>query len=319
MNWVVTGGCGFIGSNFIRYILQKYEDIKITNIDKLTYAGNLENLRSLESNPKYKFIKGDITNYSLLSSIFTNNIDLVINFAAETHVDRSIKGGDEFINTNVLGTHILLKFCNQYDIKFVQISTDEVYGSRKEGHFTENDILNPSSLYSSSKAAADLLVKSYFITYGLDIKITRSSNNFGPYQYPEKLIPLFITNLIRNKKVPVYGTGQNVREWVFVEDNCAAIDTVIQKGKKGEIYNIGSGIEKTNLEITKLILSKFDYGDEMIEFVPDRLGHDFRYALDTSKIRGLGWKPKYNFEEAFDLTISWYKKNRSWWEPLLTD
>jgi len=317
MNWIVTGGCGFIGSNFIHYILQKYDEVEITNIDKLTYAGNPENLRSLESNPRYKFVKGDIADYALLSDIFNKDIDLVINFAAETHVDRSIEGGDEFINTNILGTHALLKFCLKYDIRFLQISTDEVYGSSKEGYFAETDILKPSSLYSSSKAGADLLVKSYDITYELKVNITRSSNNFGSYQFPEKLIPLFITNLLRKKKVPVYGTGQNIREWIFVEDNCSGIDAVIQKGKKGEIYNLGSGAEKTNLEITNLILSKLDYGEEMIEFVPDRLGHDFRYALDTTKIRQLGWKPKYSFEEAFDLTIDWYKKNHLWWKPLL--
>ncbi|NPD90105.1 MAG: dTDP-glucose 4,6-dehydratase [Asgard group archaeon] len=317
MNWIVTGGCGFIGSNFIHYAFQKYEDVEITNIDKLTYAGNPENLRNLENNPHYKFFKGDIADYSLLSDIFNKDIDLVINFAAETHVDRSIEGGDEFINTNILGTHALLKFCLKYDIRFVQISTDEVYGSSKEGYFTENDILEPSSLYSSSKAGADLLVKSYDVTYGLSVNITRSSNNFGPYQYPEKLIPLFITNLMRKKKVPVYGTGQNIREWIYVEDNCSSIDTVIQKGKKGEIYNLGSGVEKTNLEITNLILSKLGYGKEMIDFVPDRLGHDFRYALDTTKIRNLGWRPEFSFEEAFDLTIDWYKKNQLWWEPLL--
>ncbi len=319
MNWIVTGGCGFIGSNFIHYILEKYEDANIINIDKLTYAGNIENLRDLEGNPRYKFVEGDIADYSLLSSIFNKDIDQVVNFAAETHVDRSIEGGDEFINTNVLGTHALLKHCLKYDVKFLQISTDEVYGSSREGFFKETDILNPSSLYSSSKAGAELLVKSYDVTYGLDVKITRGSNNYGPYQFPEKLIPRFITNLLRNKKVPVYGTGQNIREWIYVEDHCSCIDTVIHKGKKGEFYNVGSGVEKTNLEITNLILTKLGFGEEMIEYVEDRLGHDFRYAVDTQKVRDLGWQPKYSFEEGFDLTIDWYKKNQHWWKPLLID
>ncbi len=318
--WLVTGGCGFIGSNFIRLILEEENDIQIVNLDKLTYAGNPNNLKDIENNPRYSFVKGDIADPDILLTIYEkNDIEIVINFAAESHVDRSIFSGDEFIHTNIQGTHNLLKFARKYDSKFIQISTDEVYGSIKEGYFKESEPLNPSSIYSASKASAEMIVNSYKKTYGLDTIITRSSNNFGPYQYPEKLIPRFITNLLRGKKLPVYGTGMNVRDWIYVEDNCKAVKLVIEKGKKGEIYNIGGGNEKTNIEITRMLLDKFGYSEDMIEYVEDRLGHDFRYAIDSTKIKNLGWKPEYSFETAFDKTIEWYKKNRDWWKPLLID
>ncbi len=320
MKWIITGGCGFIGTNFIRYVLKNYEDIEVINLDKLTYAGNKNNLTDFENDPRYSFVRGDIADSVVLDKLFQDNkeeIELIVNFAAESHVDRSILGGDEFIQTNVQGTHMLLKYARKHDCKFLQISTDEVYGSREEGYFGEQDNLDPSSLYSASKASAELVVNAYKVTYGLETLITRSSNNFGPYQYPEKLIPHFITNLFRGKNVTVYGTGQNVRDWIYVEDNCRAIDYVIKEGKNGEIYNIGGGNEKTNLEITHLILEKLGFGEEKISYVEDRLGHDFRYAIDCSKIKKLGWNPHYTFDQAFDLTIDWYKENQAWWTPLL--
>jgi len=317
---LITGGYGFIGSNFIRLLIKEKSDIKILNVDKLTYAGNLLNLKDIEKNNNYSFIKGDITNYSFLREIFNNyEIEAIVNFAAETHVDRSLFYSDEFISTNIQGTHTLLKFARKYDIKFVQISTDEVYGSIKEGYFKETDKLNPSNIYSASKACAEMLVNAYKKTYGLETIITRSSNNFGPYQHPEKLIPRFITNLFCGKKLPVYGTGKNIRDWIYVEDNCRAILLTLEKGKKSEIYNIGGANEKTNVEIAYLILEKLGFSHNMIDFVEDRLGHDLRYAIDSSKIKALGWKPKYSFEEAFDLTIDWYQNNESWWKPLLID
>jgi len=317
--WLITGGCGFIGSNFIHYLLNKYEDIELLNLDKLTYAGNLQNLETISDDSRYSFIKGDIADNSILKEIFEKDIDLVINFAAESHVDRSIESGDDFIHTNIVGTHNLLKFSLKNNCKILHISTDEVYGSRTEGYFNETDTLNPSSIYSASKASAEMLVNAYKVTYNLDAKITRSSNNYGPYQYPEKLISRFITNLLRDKKIPVYGKGMNVRDWIYVEDNCSALDYVIKKGKTGETYNIGGGNEKTNMEITNLILSKLNFGEDMIEHVEDRLGHDFRYAIDSSKIEALGWKPKYSFEKGFEKTIEWYKNNENWWKPLIID
>ena len=314
---LITGGCGFIGSNFIRYLLNLYDDIKILNLDKLTYAGNLDNLKTVETDKRYSFIKGDIADSEILDSIFKSDIELVINFAAESHVDRSIAAGDSFIHTNIVGTHLLLEYCRKFDCKFIQISTDEVYGSREDGYFKETDVLNPSSIYSASKASAEMLTNSYKVTYGLEVNITRSSNNFGPFQYPEKLIPRFITNLFRNKKLPIYGSGNNIRDWIYVEDNCRALDLIIQKGKSGNTYNIGGGNERSNLEIAQLILSKLNYGEEMIEFVSDRLGHDFRYAIDTTKLKKLNWNSKYSFEEGLDKTIEWYKNNNSWWERLI--
>ena len=318
MKFLITGGAGFIGSNFIRYILKKYKKYRIISLDKLTYCGNLDNLKDIEKNSKYKFIKGDICDKKIVENIFKKESpDFVINFAAETHVDRSIADPDIFTKTNVLGTHILLEAARKFGVKkFLHISTDEIYGSVKKGKFKETNPLLPNSPYSASKAGADLLVRSYYKTFGLPILIARSSNNFGPYQYPEKLFPLFITNLLENKKVPVYGKGLNVRDWIYVLDNCEGIDFILRKGKIGEVYNIGGGNEKSNLEITKSILKELGKDKSSIEYVKDRLGHDFRYALDTKKIRKLGWKPKYKFKEAIQKTVKWYQNNEWWWKKL---
>jgi dTDP-glucose 4,6-dehydratase len=316
MNILVTGGYGFIGSNFIRYWLNKYPEDKIINLDKLTYAGNPKNLKDIEENKKYTFIRGDICNKETVDKVM-KEVDVVYHFAAESHVDNSIKGSFVFTETNVFGTHVLLETAKQNKIKkFIHISTDEVYGSIEKDSFSEKDILKPNSPYSASKAAAEMLVRSYNKTFNLPTIITRSSNNFGPYQYPEKLIPLFVTNLMENIKVPVYGTGKNVRDWIYVLDNCEGIDFASKKGEIGEIYNIGGGNEISNIEITKLILKEMGKDEAFITYVQDRLGHDFRYSLDCSKIRKLGWKPKYDFEKAMKETISWYKQNEKWWKPL---
>ncbi len=315
MKILVTGCCGFIGSNFVRLLLKKHQSYEITNLDKLTYAGSLENLRDVEKDKNYRFLKGDICDPKKVDDA-ARGADIIINFAAESHVDRSIKDASEFVMTNVYGTYNLLEAAKKYGAKrFIQVSTDEVYGSKRIGSFTEMDRLDPSSPYSSSKAAADLLALSYYKTYGLPVVICRSTNNFGPYQNPEKLIPLFITNAMEDKKLPLYGDGSNVRDWIYVEDNCEAIDTAIHKGKVGEVYNIGTGNEKKNLEITKLILKHLDKPESLIQRVPDRLGHDFRYSLDTTKIKALGWKPKYSFEEALRMTVRWYKENKDWLKP----
>ncbi|RMD92685.1 MAG: dTDP-glucose 4,6-dehydratase [Calditrichaeota bacterium] len=314
--FLVTGGAGFIGSNFIRYLLKKYRDVKIINLDKLTYAGNPDNLRDVENDPRYEFIKGDICDENLVHKIMPR-VDVVVNFAAESHVDRSIGAPDEFIKTDIFGAFVLLEAARKNKIeRFIQISTDEVYGSIENGSFKETDTLMPSSPYSASKAGADRLAYSYFVTYNLPVQITRCSNNFGPYHYPEKLIPLFITNALEDKPLPVYGDGKNVRDWIYVEDHCEAIDFIYQHGKVGEVYNIGGGNEKTNLEITEYILKKLEKPKELITFVPDRLGHDRRYSLDCSKLHKLGWRPKHRFEEALDKTIQWYIENRWWWEKI---
>ena len=316
MDILVTGGSGFIGSNFIRHMLEKYPDYRIINLDKLTYAGNPDNLKDVESNPNYSFVHGDICDVFVVSKVM-QLVDLVVHFAAESHVDRSLDDGSVFVRTNVLGTHTLLENALEHDIKrFVHISTDEVYGSIKDGSFKETDILVPSSPYSSSKAGSDLLVQSYYITHKLPVIITRCTNNFGPYQYPEKLIPLFVTNLLDGRKVPVYGTGQNIRDWIYVLDHCKAIDFVLHNGSVGEIYNIGGGAEKTNLEITGKIIEMVGSDESMIEYVKDRPGHDLRYSLDCSKLRGLAWAPEYDFDEALELTVKWYVENRWWWEKL---
>lgn len=314
----ITGGAGFIGSNFIRYILNKYQDYDILNFDKLTYAGNLDNLKDVENDSRYKFIKGDICDQELLEIIFKKEkIDFIINFAAESHVDRSILDSHVFIKTNILGVNNLLEIARKHSVeKFMQISTDEVYGSIKEGSFTEESRLLPNSPYSASKAGADLLVRSYYETFKLPVLITRSANNFGPYQYPEKLIPLFITNILENKKVPIYGEGKNIRSWIYVLDNCSAIDAVLHRGEIGEMYNIAANDEKTNMEITKAILKEFNKDGNWIEYVKDRLGHDFRYSLKTERVNGLGWKPEYTFQEALKETIGWYNKNEQWWKKL---
>jgi dTDP-glucose 4,6-dehydratase len=317
MRLLVTGGAGFIGSNFIRYMLEKYPDYELVNLDKLTYAGNLDNLRDIEDNPKYTFVKGDICDREIVEKTM-RSCDAIINFAAESHVDRSITGPEPFIRTDIYGALTLLEAARRYDVeRYVQISTDEVYGSTKRGSFKETNLLNPSSPYSASKASADLLVGSYYVTHGVPTVITRSSNNYGPYQYPEKLIPLFTLNALQGKPLPVYGTGKNVRDWLYVLDNCSGIDTVLHKGVPGEIYNIGGNTEKTNLEITSKILKVLKKPESLIRFVEDRKGHDFRYSVDTAKIEMLGWSPEYDFDEAMRETIEWYRTNEWWWRPLL--
>jgi len=313
---LVTGGAGFIGSNFIRHMLDAHTDYEIINFDKLTYAGNLDNLKDIEDNPRYKFVKGDICDSdAVLAAV--KGCDAVINFAAESHVDRSITSAKEFLTTNVMGTQVLLEAVRDLGIpKYLQVSTDEVYGSIEEGSFKETDALEPSSPYSASKASADLLCHAHYITFGTPVLITRSTNNFGPYQYPEKLIPLFVTNLLEDIPVPVYGDGKNIRDWCFVEDNCRGIDRVLHHGKIGEIYNIGAGNEVTNLVITDAILGSLEKPRSLIAFVADRLGHDRRYSVDIAKVQALGWKPMYDFETAMNLTIDWYKNNEWWWRPL---
>jgi dTDP-glucose 4,6-dehydratase len=315
----VTGGAGFIGSNFIHYIIRKYPEYKIINLDKLTYAGNLENLKDVDNNPNYRFIRGDICDRIIVEEIFSNNkIDAIINFAAESHVDRSIMDPGVFIQTDVYGVFVLLEAAKKYNSRvFLQISTDEVYGSIIEGSFKENYPLKPNSPYAASKAGAEMIVRSFFKTYGTPILITRTSNNFGPHQYPEKIIPLFVTNLIDGKKVPLYGDGLNVRDWIYVTDNCAALDLILHKGKIGEVYNIGAGNEKPNIWITKKILELLGKPESMIEPVPDRLGHDRRYSIDCKKIKKeLNWKTQNNFDEALRKTVAWYINNEKWWRPL---
>ena len=312
---LITGGAGFIGSNFIKYLL-KNKKVNIINLDKITYSGNLDNLKDIKNNSRYKFIKGDICNRKLVFDL-VKKCDGIINFAAESHVDRSIKDATVFLRTNIYGTQVLLDAAKKYRIqKFVQISTDEVYGSIEKGFFNEESPLKPNSPYAASKASADLLARSYFITYKLPVVIVRSSNNFGPFQYPEKIIPLFITNAIENKKLPVYADGSNVREWLYVADNCDAINFVFNYGKIGEVYNIGSGNELKNIYLTKKILKMLGKSESLIEFVKDRPGHDKRYALDLTKLRSLGWRPKKKFEEALEETVLWYKRNVKWWKKL---
>jgi len=318
MKILVTGGCGFIGSNFILQIIKKYPDYQILNLDKLTYAGNKENLVSVEDNPRYEFVQGDICDKDLVDSLM-KKVDTVVHFAAESHVDRSILHADEFVKTNVMGTQVLLDAALRNGKKrFHHISTDEVFGALgKGGKFSEKTPYSPHSPYSASKAAADHLVRAYFDTYGLPITISNCSNNYGPYQFPEKLIPLFITNLIEGKKVPVYGEGLNIRDWIHVQDHNDAVDLIIHKGKLGETYCIGGDAEMSNIEITRMLLKEFGYGEEMIQYVEDRKGHDFRYAIDFTKInQELSWKPKFSFEEGLKQTIEWYKRNGTWWKLL---
>jgi dTDP-glucose 4,6-dehydratase len=316
MRLLITGGCGFIGSNFVRHVLNSHPEDEILNLDKLTYAGNPENLREFEDYPRYSFLEGDVAGAEDVTDAFTWSPDAVVNFAAETHVDRSIISPETFVTTDVIGTFRMLEQARQKDIRFLQISTDEVYGSIEEGSFTEESPLRPNSPYSASKAGADLLVRSYVHTYGLDAVICRSSNNYGPYQYPEKIIPLFLTNLIEGRKVPLYGEGKNVRDWIYVEDNCRGIDIVLRQGVSGEIYNIGAGQELTNLELTKAILDVMGAGEDAVRFVADRLGHDLRYSVDTTKLKNLGWRPEYDFQRGLRETAEWYKVNEVWWKPL---
>ncbi len=314
--YLITGGAGFIGSNFVHYILSHYDDVQVTNLDKLTYAGNLDNLRDVENDPHYKFVKGDICDEELVNSLM-HDADIVVNFAAESHVDRSIGRPDDFIKTDVYGTFVLLEAARKHDVeKFVQISTDEVYGSTEGASFTETDPLMPSSPYSASKAGADRLAYSYFVTYDIPVLITRCSNNYGPFQYPEKLISLFVTNALEDQDLPIYGDGKNVRDWIYVEDHCSAIDVVIERGENGEVYNIGSGNEKTNLDITHLVLDSLGKSRDLMRFVTDRLGHDRRYSLNWEKIKGLGWTPQHEFGQGMEATIRWYQNNRWWWEKI---
>lgn len=314
MKLLVTGGAGFIGSCFIRYMINKYPDYKIINLDILGYAGNLENLKDIENNPNYMFVKGDICDKKLVNELM-EQVDCCLNFAAETHVDRSITGPEIFIETNVRGTLTLLEAAKQFNIqRYLQVSTDEVYGTLgATGYFTETTPLAPNSPYSASKAGADMLVRSYFETYKTPVVTTRCSNNYGPYQYPEKLIPLFISNLLEDKQVPVYGDGMNIRDWLYVYDHCSAIDAVLHKGKLGDVYNIGGNNEKPNIEITKLLIKELGKDESMIKYVEDRLGHDRRYAIDSSKMKNeLGWTPSVTFEEGIKITIDWYLNNRDW-------
>jgi len=312
---LITGGCGFIGSNFVRMLLEETE-LEITNLDLLTYAGNPENLKDIQDNERYTFIKGDIANKADVEKAM-EGIDTVFHFAAESHVDNSINDSDPFIRTNVYGTKTLLDVARDKNIeRFVHVSTDEVYGSVEQGKSTEEDILEPRNPYSATKAASDLLALSYANTYDMNIVVTRSSNNYGPYQYPEKVIPLFITNLMNSEKVPLYGDGKNIRDWLYVKDNCKGILIAGEKGKKGNIYNVDGGNELSNLELTKRILSIMGKGEEMIENVEDRKGHDLRYSLNSSKLEALGWKPEKNFEEGLKETVEWYKNNEAWWKPL---
>jgi len=316
---LVTGGAGFIGSNFIHYILKKYSNYKIINLDALTYAGNLDNLKSVENNSNYEFVQGDITDKKLVNKLM-ERVDLVVHFAAESHVDRSIVDSDIFVRTNINGTLNLLEAArDKGGIRFHHISTDEVFGSLgpNDPAFNEQTCYDPRSPYSASKASSDHLVRAYYHTHNLPITISNCSNNYGPYQFPEKLIPLFVTNLMDGKKIPIYGDGLNVRDWLHTEDHCRAIDLIIHQGKIGETYCVGGGAEKTNLEISRIILKAMNKGEEMIEFVEDRKGHDRRYAIDYSKIKNeLGWEPSITFSEGIAKTIQWYKDNEDWWRKL---
>ena len=319
MKILVTGGAGFIGSNFIRYIHGKYPDYQLINLDKLTYAGNLENLEDISGHSFYRFIKGDIADASLVGQVLEEGIDVLVNFAAESHVDRSIEDAESFIRTNILGTQVLLEASKQHKVgRFVQVSTDEVYGSLgPEGLFTEESPLHPNSPYSASKAGADHLVGAFYETFKLPVIITRASNNYGPYQFPEKFIPLFITNAIADEALPLYGDGLNVRDWLHVEDHCAAISLILHRGKEGEVYNIGGNCEKSNLEVSQIILKELNKPESLIRFIKDRPGHDRRYALDTGKInQELGWQPARSFEGGIRQTVAWYRENTFWWEKI---
>lgn len=314
MRLLVTGGAGFIGSNFIRHILSSYPDYRVINFDKLTYAGNLDNLRGVDENPNYSFVRGDICDRASLDDAI-EGADAVIHFAAESHVDRSIESATDFIHTNITGTQTLLDSARAASVsRFVMISTDEVMGSCEEGeYFTEASLIRPNSPYAASKAAAEHLARAAHITFGLDVVTTRASNNYGPYQFPEKLIPLMIANAMEDRPLPVYGDGQNVRDWLYVEDCCRAIDAVLHKGRSGEVYNIGSRAEKTNIEVVRALLDLLDKPHSLIKYVADRLGHDRRYATDPTKIeKELGWKPQETFESGMEKTVRWYRENTEW-------
>jgi dTDP-glucose 4,6-dehydratase len=319
---LVTGGAGFIGSNFINYILSNRNDIFIVNLDKLTYAGNLKNLKDVEKNPNYAFVKGDIVNDELVSYLFQKyEITHIINFAAESHVDRSILGSEIFFRTNVLGTNVLLENAKRFGVeKFIQISTDEVYGSLgPDGQFEETTPLQPNSPYAASKASADMMALAFHHTYNVPVVITRCSNNYGPYQFPEKLIPLMIINSLNNKKLPVYGDGMNVRDWIYVIDHNKAVELVLDKGLAGEVYNVGANTEKPNIEIVKLVLKLLGKSENLIEYVKDRLGHDRRYSINSTKIKSeLGWEAEHSFENAIQDTVNWYIQNEQWWKEIIS-
>lgn len=320
MNVLVTGGAGFIGSNFVHYVLQNHSDYKVINLDLLTYAGNIHNLDDVMDNPNHVFVQGNITNKELVRHlVIEHGITHFVNFAAESHVDRSILNPEIFVETNIQGTLALLNVAKEMNIeKYLQVSTDEVYGSLgAEGYFTEETPLAPNSPYSASKTGADLLVRAYYETYGMNVNITRCSNNYGPYHFPEKLIPLMITNGMDSKELPIYGDGLNIRDWLHVQDHCQAIDLVLHKGRKGEVYNVGGHNERTNNQIVDIIVDQLGLSRELIKYVDDRLGHDKRYAIDPTKLETeLGWKPKYTFDTGILETIEWYQQNEAWWRPL---
>ncbi|WPK12468.1 dTDP-glucose 4,6-dehydratase [Lysinibacillus louembei] len=321
MKILVTGGAGFIGSNFVNYMVEKYPAYKIVNVDALTYAGNLENLKQSEGKSNYQFVKADVTDVAMMDQLIGDKVDAVINFAAESHVDRSITNPGIFVQTNIQGTQVLLDAAKKYNVKkYLQVSTDEVYGSLgEEGYFTEQTPLAPNSPYSASKAGADLLVLAYHETFGLPVNITRCSNNYGPFHFPEKLIPLMIINALNDKQLPVYGDGKNVRDWLHVLDHCSAIDLVLHKGVNGEVYNVGGHNEKTNVEVVKEILKQLGKPETLIKYVEDRLGHDRRYAIDPTKLQQeLGWEPKYTFETGLKETVQWYLDNKEWWENIIS-
>lgn len=321
MNLLVTGGLGFIGTNFVRYMLRTHPKLKITNIDKMGLGSNPANLKDLEKTGNYRFVKGDISNFSLVRDL-VKEADAIVNFAAETHVDRSIADPAPFLESNILGTFTLLEAVRKVDdaVEYVQISTDETYGDILEGTFKETDRLTPSNPYAATKASGDMLCLAYYRTYGLKVKITRCTNNFGPYQFPEKLIPKTIIRAYKDIPIPVYGTGSNMRDWLYVLDHCEAVSLVLDKGKPGEIYNISSGVETANIDVVREILRLLGKKDNLIAFVEDRPGHDFRYSLDSSKIRTeLGWKPRYDLSSALERTVEWYIKNEAWWKPLATE
>lgn len=325
MKVIVTGGAGFIGGNFIQYMLNKYKEYKIICLDALTYAGNMETLSKVKSNPNFRFYRGDIADRDVVNKIFESEApDMVVNFAAESHVDRSIEKPEIFLKTNVIGTQVLLDACKKYGIKrYHQVSTDEVYGDlpidRPDLFFTEETPLHTSSPYSASKASADLLVSSYYRTYNIPVTISRCSNNYGPYHLPEKLIPLMIVNALNDKELPVYGNGENVRDWLYVEDHCSAVDLIIHKGKVGEVYNIGGHNELSNLEVVKIILRELGKSEDLIKYVKDRKGHDMRYAIDPTKIhKELGWLPTTSFDEGIKKTVKWYISNKQWWENVIS-
>jgi len=317
-NLLVTGGAGFIGSAFVRYILGKYPNYSVVVYDKLTYAGNLDNLLPVQHDRRYKFLRGDIAQRGdVRRALETNEVDTIVNFAAESHVDRSILNPDAFIQTDVVGTYVLLDEARQHGVeRFLQVSTDEVYGSIPQGFFVEGDPLEPNSPYAASKAGGEMMVRAYHVTYGLNTVVTRGSNTFGPYQYPEKVLPLFITNLIDDEPLPVYGDGKQVRDWLYVEDHCAGIDVALHQGQPGEIYNLGGDNERHNIDVTRQLLQILGKPETLIRHVEDRPGHDRRYALDSSKLKALGWQPAHTFDQALQATVSWYVDNEWWWRKI---